>query len=224
MTIILLAIFAKGGPGSQSIGGVMPALAATTPGPRPRTGRSPNAVARAATARSRCGRVIRRPALSGPPRPWSRLTAVSTSGRRRDSSGGSGRHPTTLSPAFAIPAACDSMPSGSAVPRAWHPGSIGSQEDRLCRPRARDCPVSPPFAPSRSSAHAASRCRPVRPSIRTTPRCRVVNLAHARVRRASRTTSRLRKRCRSTFRTVLPGSRPRIHVLDNSLLHQYVSV
>jgi hypothetical protein len=75
-----------------------PAPAATTPGPRPRTGRSPNAVARAATARSRCGRVIRRPARSRPPRPWSRLTTVSTSGRRRDSSGGSGRHPTVRPP------------------------------------------------------------------------------------------------------------------------------
>jgi hypothetical protein len=116
-----------------------PARAATTPGRRPRTGRSPNAVARAATARSRCGRVIRRPARSPPPRPWSRLTTVSTSSRRRDSSGG-------IPPLQSLPPVIQCLWfSASAVPEAWHPGHRTTSLS--CRPRARERPASPPFAP-----------------------------------------------------------------------------
>ena len=178
-----------------------PAPAATTPGPRPRTGRSPNAVARAATARSRCGRVIRRPALSRPPRPWSRLTVLLRAGAEIVRAGRGGT-PPSVRPAFAISAACDSIPVVQRVvpcQRRGNPASIGKQEDRSCRPRARDCPASPPFAPSRSFARAASRCSWVRPSIGTTPRRHVVSRAHARGRRGSRTTRKPRKRCRSMF-------------------------
>ena len=51
----------------------------------------------------------RRPARSRLPCPWNRLTTVSTSGRRRDSSGAWGGTPPSV--AFAIFAACGSMPA-----------------------------------------------------------------------------------------------------------------